>query len=140
MSPPPAPTTGHCLCNLVTYRISGSLAPNLACFCTNCQHSSGSAFSWLHGFMRAGVALEITSGQNVIKKYEDRDTESGGLVERWFCSCCRSPIIADTEKFTFVHGGTIDGEKVAPEFEFFEHDAPDFAPRFKSLAQYFESE
>lgn len=84
-------TSGHCLCGGVEYSVTGIKGPNLLCFCSNCQLASGSAFSWIQFFRDA--TLNAQKGKDLMRKYEDRATKSGNILERWFCSkCVRCPL------------------------------------------------
>lgn len=85
-TPTPTQSTGHCLCNGIEYTIIGTKGPTLLCFCPNCQHAGGSAFSWVLSHSEA--TLETTKGEELLRKYEDRATKSGNVMERWFCSGC----------------------------------------------------
>ena len=81
-------TTGGCLCGAIRYHLDD--APSLmgVCHCRNCQRQAGSAFSTLAG-APAG-SLHFDAGEPAC--YEDRDTDSGNLVRRYFCGTCGSPI------------------------------------------------
>ena len=59
---------------------------SVACHCTHCQKTSGSAFSV--NAIVPGAAFRLTGAYAV---YADQG-ESGGSVERCFCPKCGSPL------------------------------------------------
>lgn len=101
------PTTGSCLCGAIRYHLDD--APSLmgVCHCRNCQRQAGSAFSTLAG-ATAG-SLHFDAGEPTC--YEDRDTDSGNLVRRYFCGTCGSPIYSALDgqpDMVFLKAGTLD--------------------------------
>ena len=40
----------------------------------------------------ASQRFKINSGEDLLKQHDDCDTDTGGAVNRWFCSKCGSPI------------------------------------------------
>ncbi|KAJ5148514.1 hypothetical protein N7448_000092 [Penicillium atrosanguineum] len=103
------------------------------CFCNNCRKSTGSigmANSWYSKKASATPsfvgAFKITKGAGALRTYKDHATDSGGTVERSFCSNCGSPMIAENRsKFpdaVIVTYGTMEletGKMWKPELEFF---------------------
>ena len=76
------------------------------CHCKNCQRQAGSAFSTLAGIEAKDFQLSGTP-----KLYEDRDTDSGNPVQRYFCGNCGSPIysaISAQPDMVFLKTGTLD--------------------------------
>ena len=63
------------------------------CHCKNCQRQAGSAFSTLASVPKTEFAF--TAGEP--KLFEDRDTNSGNPVQRYFCGNCGSPIYSAIE-------------------------------------------
>ncbi|HEY5644396.1 MAG TPA: GFA family protein [Pseudomonadales bacterium] len=99
--------TGQCLCGSIRYELDEAPAMTGVCHCKNCQRQAGSAFSTLAGVPKAGFRL--TAGEP--KLYEDRDTQSGNLVQRFFCGNCGSPIYSALQSnadMIFLKTGTLD--------------------------------
>ena len=100
--------TGRCLCNDVTYELSGDVIATAVCHCDHCQRQSGGAFS---------VNLVAHSSQLAVSgslsTYEDCGDDGGDTVhvERRFCGSCGSPIVSElmgTEGVIAVKAGTLD--------------------------------
>ena len=111
--------TGRCLCEAITYQIEGDLAMTGICHCKNCQRQAGTAFSTLAGVPKS--QLEI---QGELKLYQDGDTASGNVVERWFCGNCGSPIysvVSAQPDTVLLKTGTLD-------------DTGDWKPQFQIWA------
>ncbi|KAK3677515.1 hypothetical protein LTR78_002365 [Recurvomyces mirabilis] len=83
--------TATCLCGSVSFTTTGIDKGTVICHCSNCQRYSGSPF--MHNTRLVNSETTFQKGQDVIKKYEDRDTKNGNLLERWFCSNCGSPMM-----------------------------------------------
>lgn len=99
--------TGRCLCGAIRYEIDNAPALTGVCHCRNCQRQAGSAFSTLGGVPAA--EFHLTAGKP--RLYEDRDTDSGNVVGRYFCGDCGSPIYSalPTQPDTlFLKTGTLD--------------------------------
>lgn len=99
--------TGQCLCGSIRYELDEAPAMTGVCHCKNCQRQAGSAFSTLAGVPRAG--FRFTAGEP--KLYEDRDTQSGNAVQRFFCGNCGSPIYSALQSnpdMIFLKTGTLD--------------------------------
>lgn len=58
------------------------------CYCLNCQHVGGGAFAYMKAFPKAEIS--ISSGEDLVKEYEDWDNLSGNVALRYFCSHCVS--------------------------------------------------
>lgn len=98
--------TGQCLCGAVSYELANPPQMMGVCHCRNCQRQAGSAFSTLAGVAKADFTLH---GEP--RLYEDRDTDSGNAVERWFCGTCGSPIYSALPGMPdqiFLKAGTLD--------------------------------
>lgn len=108
--------TGQCLCGEVSYHFDVDPLMAGVCHCKNCQRQAGSAFSTICGVPKA--ALEI-SGEP--KLYEDKDTDSGNSVQRYFCGTCGSPIysgVSSQPDVVFLKSGTMDDtSSFAPQFQ-----------------------
>jgi len=99
--------TGRCLCGAVQYEIDNTPALTGVCHCKNCQRQAGSAFSTLAGVPKN--EFHLTRGE--LKCYEDRDTDSGNPVGRYFCGDCGSPIysaLPGQPDTLFLKSGTLD--------------------------------
>ena len=77
---------GKCLCGEVGFECDAAPVVTVACHCTHCQKTSGSAFSV--NAIVPGAAFRLTGAYAV---YADQG-ESGGSVERCFCPKCGSPL------------------------------------------------
>jgi hypothetical protein len=98
--------TGRCLCGAIAYEITQPPTMMGVCHCRNCQRQAGSAFSTLAAVPKDDFVL-----QGAPKLYEDRDTDSGNPVQRWFCGNCGSPIysaLPTRPDQIFLKTGTLD--------------------------------
>jgi hypothetical protein len=101
---------GGCLCGKVRY--SGEAEPIFVgvCHCTNCQKSTGSAFSPVVAVPKPAVSLTGT-----VSTYEGRG-DTGNAIYKHFCPECGSPvaeeaaIMADVIMLTI---GTLDDPSTA---------------------------
>lgn len=107
--------TGQCLCGAIKYEVAQAPAICAVCHCKNCQRNGGSAFSTLSGVAKADFSM---TGKP--KLYEDKDTDSGNTVERYFCGDCGSPLYSalpwqpDT---IYLKTGTLDDTSgFSPQF------------------------
>ena len=77
---------GSCACGRVTYEICGDLiGPVTYCHCWRCRKHSGSSFGTTVGIRAAD--FRIASGEQLLSSWE-----SSAGVQRFFASCCGSPI------------------------------------------------
>ena len=81
---------GSCLCQGVTFRVSGDLPPIQVCHCSQCRRAQG-------GPVATNMAVDETqvswlSGQELFQFYES----SPGKV-RCFCRVCGSPLFSRRE-------------------------------------------
>ena len=77
---------GKCLCGDIAFECDAAPVVTVACHCTHCQKTSGSAFSV--NAIVPGAAFRLTGAYAV---FADQG-ESGGSVERCFCPKCGSPL------------------------------------------------
>jgi hypothetical protein len=71
--------------------------------------------------------FKILTGNETLRTYEDRSPDSGGMIERSFCSECGSTLVAENrEKFpgaVIVPAGTMEidpaGEAWTPGSEYY---------------------
>src|SRR5260370_9804860 len=82
------PLLGGCLCGAVRYECSGEPAMSALCYCTDCQHATGGAFS--AGFLVPKESFKLLKGE--LKSHEIT-ADSGAKVSRNFCPPCRSPVL-----------------------------------------------
>jgi len=75
--------TGKCLCEAVTYEISGSLGPIFNCHCSKCRRWHGAAFRTRASITRS--QFRWLSGEHLLKAYRSSDN-----VTKTFCSVCGS--------------------------------------------------
>ncbi|KAL6711552.1 hypothetical protein ACN47E_004486 [Coniothyrium glycines] len=122
---PSARTTGSCLCGKITFETIGAPISNCLCFCNSCRKHTGSigmANSWY-----TKENFRILTGNDIMHTYEDRSPDSGGMIERSFCSACGSTLIAENKKLfpgaVIVPAGAMEidpaGQSWAPSSEYF---------------------
>lgn len=83
--------TGSCLCKKITFKVTGPDVNCAVCHCTNCRRNNGSTYSVKAWF--PDKRFKFTSGEELLKQHDDSDTNTGGVVNRWFCSNCGSPLL-----------------------------------------------
>ncbi|MBV1911708.1 MAG: GFA family protein [Kangiellaceae bacterium] len=79
------PITGMCLCERVSYEISGELGPIFNCHCSKCRRWHGAAFR-----TRASIDISqfnIVTGRDNLTEYASSDN-----VSKYFCKNCGSPL------------------------------------------------
>jgi len=95
---------GRCLCESVRLEIDAALGPAIACHCSQCRRSTGSAFN-----PNASVpadSFKIVAGKELVREF----SQSPGTF-RAFCSRCGSPLYARSETYPTiirVRLGTLD--------------------------------
>ena len=80
---------GGCLCGDVRYQVVGRPIIGGACYCRDCQKTSGGGAA--HGMMFPAAALTITSGTPATY---DLAADSGNTVFRLFCPKCGVHLIS----------------------------------------------
>jgi hypothetical protein len=98
--------TGSCLCGAVTFEIDQSLSDVIACHCTDCQKSSGSAAS--HNIVIATDNLRIMGEP---PKAFAQVVDSGRTLTRSFCGTCGSQLFSQRDtnpEMMVVKSGTLD--------------------------------
>ncbi|RZI84332.1 MAG: GFA family protein [Rubrivivax sp.] len=78
---------GSCLCQGVTFTVSGELPPIQVCHCGQCRRAQGTPFVTNVPVSEAQVHWQ--SGQDLIQRYES----SPGKF-RCFCKTCGSPLFS----------------------------------------------
>lgn len=54
----------------------------------------------------------MTAGEVLLKQYDDRETETGEVLHRWFCSNCDSHMLTKSSRMpgiTIIPSGVLDG-------------------------------
>jgi hypothetical protein len=97
--------TGGCNCGAVRYRIGAPPIAVVACHCTQCRKQSGATYS-----VNLIVEAERMEIDGSLAVWEDRETDSGAVMRREFCSACGSPIrsVPRDSMFVAVKAGTLD--------------------------------
>ncbi len=80
---------GGCLCGAVRYRLTGPPVIGGACYCLDCQKTSGGAPA--HGQMYPAGALAVTQGE---PRTYALTADSGNEVYRLFCADCGTHVIS----------------------------------------------
>ena len=98
--------TGGCLCGAVHYRIEGDPIIGGACYCRDCQYTSGG--SPAHGLMFPVKALSLTKGTPSTFGLK---VASGNTVYRQFCPTCGVHMISWNDaapEMRAIKVGTLD--------------------------------
>jgi hypothetical protein len=97
--------TGSCLCNGVSYEISGGVGDLTHCHCSMCRKMHGAAFSTYAPV--AWAAFKFIQGEDLISDY--RSSED---VTRTFCRACGSTLqfIRDDRPGFGLAVGTLDDD------------------------------
>jgi hypothetical protein len=99
--------TGRCLCENITYELTGNVIATAVCHCDRCQRQSGSAFSVN---LVAHESQLTVHGQ--LSTFEERGERNDNVyVRRRFCGSCGSPIVSElalSEGIIAVKAGTLD--------------------------------
>ncbi|KAI0521625.1 Mss4-like protein [Xylaria bambusicola] len=91
-------TRGSCLCGKIQYEITGKLDNNNMCWCISCRKVTGSVAMANTWCMKEN--FKLLQGEDSLKIYFDRSCDSGGCIERGFCTSCGSTMISENrEKF-----------------------------------------
>ena len=100
---------GRCQCEGVRIEIDAALGPVIACYCSQCRRSTGSAFN-----PNASVPADrfrIVTGRGLVREYSHHP---GGY--RAFCSQCGSPLYGRSDAYPGimrVRLGTLDDTRGA---------------------------
>ncbi|PPQ69274.1 hypothetical protein CVT25_005931 [Psilocybe cyanescens] len=105
--------TGSCLCKTVKYTVVGDPLTFRVCHCYNCKKASGSAF--MTNVFFTEDKLHIVEGEEKLNVYHDKETSSGNILSRYFCSQCGSNVflqssdkLAVARKIRIIAAGTLD--------------------------------
>jgi hypothetical protein len=77
------PLTGGCQCGALRYEIGEAPHSTYTCHCTECQRTTGSAFSL--AIVVPERAFRVTKGA---PRLVERTADSGRIVTRWLCPEC----------------------------------------------------
>ena len=97
---------GRCLCGNVRFEIGAEETYLDICHCKNCQQQTGSPFA---AFLAVPLSAMTFSGS--LKKFDDSETVTGNIVERYFCGDCGSPCyvrVARAPNTAYVFSGLFD--------------------------------
>lgn len=98
--------TGGCLCGAVRFEVTGEPHVAGACYCRDCQYTSGGGAAY--GEMYPADAVSVTRGE--LRDYVSR-AESGSDVHRLFCPACGTHLISynsANQRFRAIKPGTLD--------------------------------
>ncbi|OQE21377.1 hypothetical protein PENSTE_c012G03112 [Penicillium steckii] len=116
---------GSCVCEKIHYELTGPPITNIICHCDNCRKVTGSVF--MANSMYTKENFKITTGEDILKTYDDKPPGSNNTVHRHFCSNCSSPVYTTSsgtpgsENMLTVTAGTMDlgNEAWKPSVEVF---------------------
>ncbi len=91
--------TGSCLCDAVTYRVTGPLRPVIACHCTQCRKTSG------HHVAATSAPRDTVDVEGNLRWFAASET-----ARRGFCPICGSNLFWDGPGANLsIFAGTLDG-------------------------------
>lgn len=96
---------GGCLCGAVRFHAEADEPMTMHCYCKHCQRSTGSAFATI-----IAVPADRFEASGPTKSFRVAG-ESGGHVERFFCSECGSQLYSQAEVMAgavFLKAGALD--------------------------------
>ena len=130
-----ATLNGGCLCGAVRYECPAEAAMSALCYCTDCQHATGGAFS--AGLMVAKDSFKLLKGQ--LKGFEIT-ADSGNKVIRNFCPTCGSPVMnsfSAIPSLVEVAAGSLDNKKhFKPMMSIYVSSAPSWAKIHSDIPNY----
>jgi hypothetical protein len=111
-----------CLCGGIRLKYSGEIGPANYCHCEDCRRANGSAFNIGVRIERKNLDLKATTELKCYKSV----SESGKVIERYFCRTCGSPIYTlhpNKPEYAWVKAGIIrEPEVVRPAYEIWTSD------------------
>jgi hypothetical protein len=129
-----ASVTGGCACGAVRYECSADPIMAVNCYCTDCQHSTGTAMASVLLVPKAAVKLT-----GALKHYEVT-SDSGNKVSRGFCPNCGSPILSSMTAmadFVGLKAGSLDDRaQFKPMMQVYMKSAPPWAPVREDLPKF----
>lgn len=106
---------GKCLCEKVSYEISGKLGAVYNCHCSKCRRWHGAPFR-----SRASIDVsqfKLLSGEDYLSSFKSSDN-----VTKYFCKVCGSPLhstYADRPDVIGIALGALEGVDSKPEANIF---------------------
>ncbi|KAI2709198.1 hypothetical protein CBS147332_6257 [Penicillium roqueforti] len=100
---------GHCNCESIRVTLPERPETSAICHCNNCKQAGGGPFSVNYIVNEDDLTVEDPNG--ALKIYEDKNSDSGNVVKRHFCSSCGSPVFTKTPKapgVVFLKGPLFD--------------------------------
>jgi len=132
----PRPITGRCLCGGVRYSVDAVPVWQGACYCTNCQRQTATAFSVIVGV----PSKDLTVEGDTLASFKTASEGYQSTTERRFCSACGSPIFSTIESMpdvAFLKAGTIeDTSWIEPTVEIWTRSAQPWAPHFDNAERF----
>ncbi len=107
---------GSCLCNAVTYEISGTFEHFYLCHCSYCQKDTGSAHA--ANLFSTNAVISWLTGKDNVQTYQLPSTRH----VKSFCKSCGSalPVEASNASFLLVPAGSLDSDvDIAPDANIF---------------------
>lgn len=98
---------GRCLCEAVSYQITGELGPVFNCHCSKCRRWHGAAFR-----TRASInssQFQWLEGEAYLSRYKSSD-----MVTKTFCSICGSNLASFYEDRPDIIGIPLGGLETDP--------------------------
>lgn len=106
---------GKCLCERVSYEISGPLGTIYNCHCSKCRRWHGAPF-------RARASIDIAQFKLLSGAESLAAFKSSENVTKYFCKVCGSPLhstYADRPKVLGIALGPLEGVETRPEANIF---------------------
>jgi hypothetical protein len=125
--------TGKCLCESISYEITGELGSIFHCHCSKCRRWHGAAF-------RTRATVKVSqfrwlSGEDLLSRYH-----SSEFVVKHFCSVCGSNLIStydnDPTKIGVPLGGIDQAPNNEPEGHIFTNSKSPWFKITDALPQY----
>ncbi|MCJ8311458.1 MAG: GFA family protein [Saccharospirillaceae bacterium] len=107
--------SGKCLCESVTYEISGPLGSVYNCHCSKCRRWHGAAF-------RSRASVDVTQFKILTGSESLASFKSSDNVTKYFCKVCGSPLHStylDNPDVIGIALGALEGVLSKPEANIF---------------------
>ncbi|KGO66535.1 Glutathione-dependent formaldehyde-activating enzyme/centromere protein V [Penicillium italicum] len=85
---------GHCNCESICITLPQQPPSSAVCHCDCCKRAGGGPFS-VNYFVNEDE-LTVDDPNATLRIYEDKNSVSGNVVKRHFCSSCGSPVYTKT--------------------------------------------
>jgi hypothetical protein len=120
----------------VTYSVDAEPVWQGACYCSNCQRQTATAFSVIVGVPIRALAVEGSTLASFKTPSEGYDS----TTERRFCSACGSPVYSTIESMpdlAWLKAGTLDDPSwLEPTAEIWTRSAQPWAPHFEDVPRF----